>query len=108
MKLATRDGLNRYDGNTFVMHKHNPDDPETLSDNFIQDLIEDDQGYLWATTNNGGVRPLNFPPKFSPAPIFATRSSNALPFKTNSKPPAPAGSPATWVGRLVRSTIHPI
>jgi len=55
MWFATRDGLNRYDGNTFVVFKHNPDDPESLSDNFIQDLIEDDKGYLWITTQNGGV-----------------------------------------------------
>jgi ligand-binding sensor domain-containing protein len=26
MWFATRDGLNRYDGNTFVVYKHNPDD----------------------------------------------------------------------------------
>ncbi len=51
--LATRDGLNRYDGNTFVVFKHNPNDRETLSSNFIQALLEDDQGCLWIATNNG-------------------------------------------------------
>jgi ligand-binding sensor domain-containing protein/signal transduction histidine kinase len=56
MWLATRDGLNRYDGNTFVVYKHNPNDPETLSSNFIQDLHEDDQGCLWIATNNGANR----------------------------------------------------
>ena len=30
MWFATEDGLNRYDGNTFVVYKHNPDDPNTL------------------------------------------------------------------------------
>jgi ligand-binding sensor domain-containing protein len=53
MWCATRDGLNRYDGNTFVTYKHNPNDPGTLSSNFIQDLIEDDHGYLWIATNTG-------------------------------------------------------
>jgi ligand-binding sensor domain-containing protein/signal transduction histidine kinase len=53
MWFATRDGLNRYDGNTFVTYKHNPNDPGTLSSNFIQDLIEDDHGYLWIATNTG-------------------------------------------------------
>jgi len=53
MWFATRDGLNRYDGNTFVVYKHNPHDPNSLSSNFIQDLIEDDQGYLWTATNTG-------------------------------------------------------
>ncbi len=27
MWFATRDGLNRYDGNTFVVYKNNPNDP---------------------------------------------------------------------------------
>jgi ligand-binding sensor domain-containing protein/signal transduction histidine kinase len=56
MWLATRDGLNRYDGNTFVVYKHDPTDPETLSSNFIQDLLEDDRGGLWIATNNGANR----------------------------------------------------
>ena len=62
MWFATRDGLNRYDGNTFVVYKHNPNDPGSLSTNFIQDLIEDDQGYLWIATDTGGreqIRPRN-------------------------------------------------
>ena len=53
MWFATRDGLNRYDGNTFVVYKHNPNDPGSLSSNFIQDLVEDDHGYLWISTNTG-------------------------------------------------------
>src|SRR5689334_8688286 len=55
MWFATRDGLNRYDGNTFVTYKHNPSDPASLSANFIFDLMEDDQGYLWIATLSGGV-----------------------------------------------------
>ena len=53
MWFATRDGLNRYDGNSFVIYKNNPNDPESLSSSFIQDLIEDDHGYLWIATNTG-------------------------------------------------------
>src|SRR3974377_1741368 len=53
MWFATRDGLNRYDGNTFVVYKNNPNDPGSLSSNFIQDLIEDDHSYLWTATNVG-------------------------------------------------------
>ena len=55
MWFATRDGLNRYDGNAFVVYKHNPNDPGSLSANFIWDLMEDDQGYLWIATDSGGV-----------------------------------------------------
>ncbi len=53
MWFATRDGLNRYDGNAFVVYKNNPNDPDSLSSNFIQDLMEDDHGYLWIATNTG-------------------------------------------------------
>ena len=55
MWFATRDGLNRYDGNAFVVYKHNPNDPESLSANYIWDLMEDDHGYLWIATDSGGV-----------------------------------------------------
>ena len=53
MWFATRDGLNRYDGNTFVVYKNNPNDPTSLSSNFIQALMEDDHGSLWIATNTG-------------------------------------------------------
>ena len=53
MWFATQDGLNRYDGNTFVVYKNNPDDPNTLSTSLIQNLIEDGHGYLWIGTWGG-------------------------------------------------------
>src|SRR5215468_1786362 len=53
MWFATRDGLNRYDGNTFVAYKNNPNDPASLGSNFIQALMEDDHGDLWIATNTG-------------------------------------------------------
>jgi len=53
MWFATRDGLNRYDGNAFVVYKNNPNDPGSLSSNFIQDVVEDNHGYLWIATNTG-------------------------------------------------------
>jgi ligand-binding sensor domain-containing protein len=66
MWFATRDGLNRNDGNAFVVYKNNPNDPGSLSSNFIQDLIEDDHGDLWVATNTG----VN---KFDPTTERATR-----------------------------------
>ena len=43
----------------FVVYKHNPNDPGSLSSNLLQDLMEDDHGYLWIATNTGvnQVRP---------------------------------------------------
>jgi len=67
MWFATQDGLDRYDGNTFVVYKHNPNDPDSLSANLVVDLIEDDQGYLWIATYTGGVN------KFDPRTEHFTR-----------------------------------
>jgi ligand-binding sensor domain-containing protein/signal transduction histidine kinase len=67
MWFATQDGLNRYDGNAFVVYKHNPNDPGSLSANLVMDLIEDGQGYLWIATYTGGVN------KFDPRTERSTR-----------------------------------
>ena len=53
MWFATRDGLNRYDGNAFVVYKNDPKDSGSLSSNFLQDLMQDDHGHLWIATNIG-------------------------------------------------------
>jgi ligand-binding sensor domain-containing protein/signal transduction histidine kinase len=53
MWFATGDGLNRYDGNAFVIYKNDPDDPGSISHNFIRDLMEDDQGNLWVAAYPG-------------------------------------------------------
>jgi ligand-binding sensor domain-containing protein len=47
MWFATGEGLNRYDGNSFLVYKNDPSDPGTLSHNFIRDVFEDGEGYLW-------------------------------------------------------------
>src|ERR1700752_842938 len=47
MWFATGEGLNRYDGNSFVVYKNDPSDPGSLSHNFIRDVFEDAQGSLW-------------------------------------------------------------
>jgi signal transduction histidine kinase/ligand-binding sensor domain-containing protein/CheY-like chemotaxis protein len=55
MWFATHDGLNRYDGNTFVVYKNIPSDSQSLGANFVHYLLEDGKGYLWVATNSGGV-----------------------------------------------------
>lgn len=53
MWFATRNGLNRYDGNSFVVYKHSNSDSLSLSNNHVTSLAEDDYGNLWIGTNNG-------------------------------------------------------
>ncbi|MCB9125801.1 MAG: GGDEF domain-containing protein [Caldilineaceae bacterium] len=53
--FGTQDGLNRYDGYTFVVYKNDPDDSNSLSLNSVLALHEDDDGTLWIGTWGGGL-----------------------------------------------------
>ncbi|MES2734592.1 MAG: two-component regulator propeller domain-containing protein [Bacteroidota bacterium] len=53
MWFGTRDGLNKYDGYTITVYKHNPERKESLNSNAINVIFEDKQGRLWIGTHNG-------------------------------------------------------
>lgn len=55
MWFGTKDGLNRYDGYSFIVFQHNPFDSTTISANYITALFEDSRGYIWIGTLNGGL-----------------------------------------------------
>ncbi|WP_373515212.1 two-component regulator propeller domain-containing protein [Persicitalea sp.] len=55
MWLATADGLNRYDGERFRTYRRSSRDSNTLSNNYVKCLLEDEQRRLWVGTNAGGV-----------------------------------------------------
>ena len=57
--LGTHDGLNRYDGDRFTIYRHDPEDPSSLSHNFVLDCVEDDSGNLWIGTQDGGLNRWN-------------------------------------------------
>jgi signal transduction histidine kinase/ligand-binding sensor domain-containing protein len=59
MWFATQDGLNRYDGYTFVVYKNHAEDSSTISNNFILDLMEDKQGNLWLGTISDGINKID-------------------------------------------------
>lgn len=52
MWFGTKDGLNRFDGYTFKVYRHEPEDPNSIGSNFIQTLYEND-GEIWVGTNKG-------------------------------------------------------
>jgi signal transduction histidine kinase/ligand-binding sensor domain-containing protein/CheY-like chemotaxis protein len=55
MWFGTQDGLNQYDGYTFRVYRHDPRNPQSLSQNYIQCLHTTAQGRIWIGTRNGGV-----------------------------------------------------
>ena len=51
--IGTQDGLDRYDGYSFVVYKPVPNDVSSISDNYIGCLLVDKFGNLWIGTDNG-------------------------------------------------------
>ena len=51
--IGTQDGLNRYDGFKFAVYKHDPDDPYSLSHNWIVRCYQNHSGALWIHTRDG-------------------------------------------------------
>ncbi|SLM31927.1 putative Histidine kinase [Desulfamplus magnetovallimortis] len=61
MWFATQDGLNKYDGYNFTYYKNNPEDANSLSDNFVYDIALDKYGIIWLGTRGQGLS--RFDPK---------------------------------------------
>ena len=55
MWFGTMEGLNRYNGQSFVAFRTIPFDSTSISDNFIRCFDEDSKGNLYITTNTGGL-----------------------------------------------------
>jgi len=55
MWFGTKDGLDRFDGYSFKVYKSQPEDPYSLSDNYILCLKEDRKGRIWVGTWGGGL-----------------------------------------------------
>lgn len=53
MWLGTQDGLNRCDGYSFKIYRHQPDNLNSISNSYINCLYEDRNGVLWVGTREG-------------------------------------------------------
>ncbi len=59
MWFGTHDGLNKYDGTGFKTYRHERNNPNSISNNYIWDLHEDAEGVLWIATFGGGLNSLD-------------------------------------------------
>ncbi len=53
--FATKDGLNKYDGYTITVYRHNPDDNYSLPDNYVNFIFEDNNKNIWVNTLSRGL-----------------------------------------------------
>jgi signal transduction histidine kinase/ligand-binding sensor domain-containing protein/CheY-like chemotaxis protein len=47
MWFGTQGGLNRYDGYRITQYRHDPGNPKSLADDFVDTLFEDKRGGIW-------------------------------------------------------------
>lgn len=53
--VGTKDGLNRFDGKSFKVFRHDESDSTSITGNYVISMILDAEGRLWITTRNGGL-----------------------------------------------------
>ncbi len=53
MWFATRDGLDRYDGQKFTVFRNNSNDTNSLASNWVLSLVIDPEGKLWIGSSGG-------------------------------------------------------
>lgn len=51
--IATKDGLNRYDGYNVEIFRHSRRDANSIAGNYINCIFEDSNGFLWFGTSTG-------------------------------------------------------
>lgn len=51
--VATEDGLNKFDGNRFIVYKKSKDEPVGLLNNYVKTVFEDSKGRFWVACING-------------------------------------------------------
>ncbi|AJR04545.1 two-component regulator propeller domain-containing protein [Siansivirga zeaxanthinifaciens] len=51
--IATRDGLNKYDGTEFTVFRHQKDNPSSISNNDVTCIKQGSDGFIWVGTTKG-------------------------------------------------------
>jgi ligand-binding sensor domain-containing protein/signal transduction histidine kinase len=85
MWIGTEDGLNRYDGNEFLVFHSLPGKTDCISGNIIKDILEDHEGILWIATADGGLSKYDYrlpPQKQFTQYKFQQDKPNSIPTNT--------------------------
>ncbi len=72
--IGTLDGLNRYDGYSFEIYRHEVGQQHSISGNFIQCITEDSNGDLWIGTVGNGLNKWNR--KTEEFTVYSTNGNN--------------------------------
>lgn len=100
--IGTVDGLNRYDGNTFVQYKPSADSASLLH-NYVQHLMVDKKGKIWISSN-GGLN--SFDVKKGTFRSFTEENGLLLNY-VNKVIPGPKGSMIIGIYRGGIQILHP-
>ncbi len=52
---VTEDGLNRYDGSSFKVYRHDPTDSTSIMASWVGNMLEDKHRRMWFMPNSGGL-----------------------------------------------------
>lgn len=91
--VATKDGLNRYDGYNFKVFANDPFDPYSLAENTVTALFEDSRGWLWVGLDSKGLSLYDRKSERFHHILFSfNRKNNAPSFEVSNICEAPDGS----------------
>ena len=77
--IATENGLNKFDGNKFVVYKKAENDSLSLKNNYVQTLFEDSSGNFWIGCIDGLLRYDRNTDSFHEIPVFDENNNRLYP-----------------------------
>lgn len=83
--IGTRDGLNRFDGYTFKVFRHDPDEEKSIGNNWITHLTCDPAGNLWVGTLSGLYQYDEERESFLHVPFTTNKGIDIFQFDKNNK-----------------------
>lgn len=68
--ISTEYGLNRFDGNEFIIYRHQDNDSTSLNNDYVHLTFEDSKGNLWAGTMGGLAKYNRNTNSFTSIPLY--------------------------------------